>query len=270
MAADDATPPPDLFRRDSNILRSANEPSVDELTEQMAGLDTGFISERNAIYEAAFADHPVSVGKAVSKKEREETKQNASTLVYGEINFEAFALAMEKVKHRYGRPNEYHSGAEGIMQAPGGVFYDIGSGTGKPVIAAIVLHNFARAIGIEYLEGLHVTSLEVLQRWDSEVRYQLDYENPTEVEFIHGDATDFEVKDWSDGDVLFANSTCFDAPLMEAIAARAASLKKGTFFITLTKRLPSDHFEVLEHEVHQMSWGSATVYIQQKTTDPAY
>jgi hypothetical protein len=38
----------------------------------------------------------------------------------------------------------------------------------------------------------------------------------------------------------------------------------GTFAITFTKRLPSPKWEVLEHEVYQMSWGNATVYIQKK------
>ena len=37
--------------------------------------------------------------------------------------------------------------------------------------------------------------------------------------------------------------------------------------MTLTKRLPSSDFVVLEYEMHQMSWGGATVYIQQKVTD---
>ena len=46
-----------------------------------------------------------------------------------------------------------------------------------------------------------------------------------------------------------------------------AGLKLGTFVITLTKRLPSRDFEICEYEMHEMSWGTATVYIQQKITD---
>ena len=46
-------------------------------------------------------------------------------------------------------------------------------------------------------------------------------------------------------------------------------MRKGTFLITVTKRIPSaQDFVVLEHEMHLMSWGSATIYIQQKTTEP--
>jgi hypothetical protein len=47
-----------------------------------------------------------------------------------------------------------------------------------------------------------------------------------------------------------------------------AGLKKGAFVISLTKRVPSPDLTVLEHELHTMSWGEATVYIMQKTTDP--
>ena len=45
-------------------------------------------------------------------------------------------------------------------------------------------------------------------------------------------------------------------------------MKKGSFFITLTKRLPSMDFTVLEFELYRMSWGEATIFIMQKNTDP--
>jgi len=227
-----------------------------------------FVASRKAVYEQLVKNFPTSVGKAVSKRERDETGQHQSTLVYGEINFESFAIALEKVKHRYGLPGQGYSGVTGFMQEPGGIFYDIGSGTGKPVFAAVCIHPFEKAIGVEILEGLYNTSLELLEQWNAQIKPTLTEQPPTEVEMAHADVTDFSLKDWSDGDVVFANSTCFDDRLMAKVADKAAALKKGAFFITLTKRLPSSHFEVLENELYQMSWGGATVYIQQKTTDP--
>ncbi|CAM9249808.1 unnamed protein product, partial [Choristocarpus tenellus] len=89
-----------------------------------------------AIYDRLFASHPTSVGKAISKKEREETKQTrGANLVYGEITFEAFVLTLDKIRSVYGRPGVGDSGPEGVLQCPGGVFYDLGSGTGKPSLA---------------------------------------------------------------------------------------------------------------------------------------
>lgn len=55
---------------------------------------------------------------------------------------------------------------------------------------------------------------------------------------------------------------------MSAIGRKASRLKKGAFFVTLTKKLPCPHFDVCESELYQMSWGGATVFIQQKMTDP--
>lgn len=37
--------------------------------------------------------------------------------------------------------------------------------------------------------------------------------------------------------------------------------------ITFTKRLPNPDFVVVEQQMYQMSWGNATVFISQKTTD---
>jgi hypothetical protein len=41
--------------------------------------------------------------------------------------------------------------------------------------------------------------------------------------------------DWSDGDVIFANSTCFDDALIAAMTARAEALKPGAIVVTFTK-----------------------------------
>jgi hypothetical protein len=79
-------------------------------------------------------------------------------LVYGEITFTSFGLVFEKVRGEdpartprglawpvtrrclplqirkvYGQPNVGTSGPKGYLQEPGGLFYDVGSGTGKPV-----------------------------------------------------------------------------------------------------------------------------------------
>lgn len=77
-----------------------------------------------------------------------------------------------------------------------------------------------------------------------------------------------KTKDWRDADVVFINSTCYDDALMNKIGALAAGMKKGAFFISLTKRLPGPDFIVLEFELYKMSWGEATIFIMQKNTEP--
>lgn len=66
----------------------------------------------------------------------------------------------------------------------------------------------------------------------------------------------------NDADFIFANSTCFDFNMMDKIAD--FDVKPGTWAITLTKSLPSPKWIILESIKKLMSWGEATVYIQQR------
>ena len=45
-----------------------------------------------ALYIEITEPFPTAVGKAISKKEREETKQFQSRLTYGEIDFDSFGM----------------------------------------------------------------------------------------------------------------------------------------------------------------------------------
>lgn len=55
---------------------------------------------------------------------------------------------------------------------------------------------------------------------------------------------------------------------MHQIGEVAARMKQGAIVVTLTRPLPSPCFSVLLCEAMPMSWGEATVYIQQKMTPP--
>ena len=203
------------------------------------------------IFDALDLEMPCSAGKRASTTERNEAKNRKSTLVYGEISFASYAIAIEKIKNKYGG-----------LKMPGGVFYDLGSGSGKPALAAALLHDFESVNGIEILESLYTLSMKLRSVWMENIHPLLSAaKRRTEVNFFLGDIT---VEDWSNATLCFANSTCFDDDLMRALADKADLMAQGTFFITFTKRLPSEAWEVLEYESHQMSWGSATVYIQRK------
>ncbi|CAM9922769.1 unnamed protein product, partial [Ectocarpus sp. 13 AM-2016] len=72
---------------------------------------------------------------------------------------------------------------------------------------------------------------------------------------------------WSDGDCVFANSTCFPEDLMDALARQAEELKPGSIVVTFTKGLDSTAFEVLSKRRFEMSWGPATVFIHRRRLD---
>ena len=96
----------------------------DEITTEsfhdMGKLTLESIAKRYKLYELLVKDHPTSKGKNASTSERLAKNDQRSTLVYGEISFNSFAVAMEKVINKYGG-----------LQESGGIFYDIGSGTGN-------------------------------------------------------------------------------------------------------------------------------------------
>ena len=218
------------------------------------------MAERDAAaceaYERLCAACPYARAKAISTAERDRRALCESTTTYGEVLFEPFELALRKIRHLYGG-----------LAAPGGRFVDVGSGCGKPVFAAALLHQWDHLLGIELLGGLHAAALELQDRWQS-----ADFQKGlaasgkrahggSAIELQLGDATRV---DWSSADVVFMNSTCYDERLMQALAAISDRMRPGAFAITLTKRLPSGLWKVLECQTHRMTWGSATVYIQRK------
>lgn len=149
-----------------DIVKSELE--IEEVSDAMASIDMIYVTEQEKIYNDIMKAYPLSMGKASSKKEREDLcLQKVSTLIYGEIEFTAFAIVIQKIIHIYGKADVGSSGPMGILQSKGGLFYDLGSGTGKAVIAAACLHSFDSCIGIEILEGLHSISMEAVFSYNS-------------------------------------------------------------------------------------------------------
>jgi hypothetical protein len=156
------------------IDSSLSEEEANKAAEILSQLDMVSVLELKEVYDATTQAFPVTLGKSVSKKEREERQLTKdATLIYGEFVFETVGVILEKIKKYYGKPNKGSSGSLGVLQRPGGIFYDLGSGTGKAVIAAAILHNFDVCYGIETLEGLYSTSLDVLNAYNTKGKAKL-------------------------------------------------------------------------------------------------
>lgn len=194
-------------------------------------------------------NYSVHSSKEISKKERSELSLTKSSYTYGEVDFLSLGETFEIIKAHFGTIPE------------GGTFYDLGSGSGKGVIAGALIHNFSKCIGIEILKGLYEVSenMKILyeQHRLNVVDEQQDlFMSLPDIEFINDDI--FK-KDWSDASFIFANSTCFDAKMMEGIASK--QVRPGTWAVTLTKHLPSEKWRIMQSFRKSMSWGDATVYI---------
>ena len=87
-----------------------------------------------------------------------------------------------------------------------------------------------------------------------------------DVLMIHGDLLaeggkgELSDGDWTDGDIVFANSTCFSRDLMNSIAVKAGKLKSGSIIITLTQQLNNPELKMFKERQFAMSWGPATAY----------
>ena len=138
-------------------------------------------------------------------------------------------------------------------------------------MAAAFLHPFNKLVGIEYLENLHSLAL-LIKRFFDENFDKVVYSNPglfkninekSEFEVINGN---FLEHDWSHASFIFANSTCFSTELMSSLSQKAEELKKGTIFVTFTKKLPnlSENWEIRDGFRRVMSWGIATIYVHRK------
>ena len=123
---------------------------------------------------------------------------------------------------------------------------DLGHGTGKGVLAACLMHPFESCRGIEILENLQNQSVKLKKCYESFVDEMDEAKYKSLFRMEKCKAPGFNVRlgdiitdDWSDADFIIANSTCFSEGLMQAMAKSSAKCKKGSWFVTLTKRLPT-------------------------------
>lgn len=182
-------------------------PQVDERYTQ-------FIAN-GELFRALYEQYPQDVCRMISKAERNMLGLTCAALPYAELDYELFGELMLRIlgSHSYGK-----------------IFLDIGSGTGKLVLAAYLLNTFSKCIGIEILESLSFVSAEVVEEFTK--RYY-DSDEPLTMNFINGDAT---VVDWSYVDVAFAYASGFSADTMAKLAHIAQEMKHGSLFICLTHR----------------------------------
>ena len=109
------------------------------------------------------------LGKVESQREIKDKNLNDETnLTYGEVSCEAILLIFKQLQRS----------ENNVFKEPGGIFVDLGHGTGKGVLAGALMHSFDRVIGIEILEYLQQKSENLRDRYNSlkEGRKQASFE----------------------------------------------------------------------------------------------
>ncbi len=178
-------------------------------------------------------------GFSLSREARGE--HDAYDYVYGEIDFMSFIALLSLVK-----PDSKT------------VFYDLGSGTGKAVLACAMVFNVQESNGIELFRSLHNAACKQQQ-----ALYSLPDYVPTckIIHFIHGD---FLHVSFNNATLVYINATGFFGTTWIALSERLAQTTSCNTVISTSKALKSHAFIVIKITTVQMSWGLVKAYIQQR------
>lgn len=238
-------------------LKETTRFSVLEMHEEDGGGEGG---EAKRYFEKICQCIPYERAREASRQEREKLPQQSGSLTYGEVEYESLSVIFDRIREFGGLGGE---GGEELE------FVDLGSGCGRPLIAAALLYpSFARLVGVEILRGLYEMSLEVKREWDERAQSRGD-EGASSITFIHGSILELDTYDWTKADIILANSTCFTIPFFDQIEKKAENCRAGTIFISLTHCLgygdgASTSWELLDSMRLKMSWGHAEVSISRR------
>lgn len=164
-------------------------------------------------------------GYQISKKARENSPSLA--LTYGEIELESFLALISLAK-----PNHDT------------IFYDLGCGLGKTVIACAKVYKIKKACGIEYLSAL----LE---------KTQAKFNDSQTIEFMEGNLLDLQ---WDDATLIFINLATFVPETWQLVCDKIAKHPADTI-ISCARPIPLDsNWERQETKV-MTSWGVIPAYI---------
>lgn len=202
------------------------------------------------VFELITVNGNISYDRARNASLLERSSMEASeksNLTYGEFTFETMRKIFETIRD--------HKDDNILSSCRGGKFYDLGSGCGRTVLMACTLHDFEVSCGVEIMGSLHDIAEEARVVWGDALRDEKIFRDCTPT-FILGSILDTSVCDWSDGDIIVANSTCFTDELFDGMAELSLRLKPGSYFVTLTKNLPvkPGKFDFVKELRLEMSW----------------
>ena len=181
-------------------------------------------------YHEIVADFGFDRAKKISSDDRfeqlGEVDVQMTPFTYGEITFEPIYEILRYLKQ------------EGMLpKKSGNVFYDLGSGFGKPSLAAALSlpEEVSKCIGIEYLDGLYQESLNLKAVYDKYV--QTTGKAHSELIYLKDDFL-LNTQWAEEADIIFANATCFEDHMVTSVSKTLCDkLKAGAIVIITTKTL---------------------------------
>lgn len=196
------------------------------------------VPQAKKIFDKLYSDVD---GYKMSIKARKKLGYFYKAHTYGEVTFDDFYKMLLETKPKQGE-----------------IFYDLGSGNGKAVFIAALCFDFSKTVGIEILDELYESSMDVLSE------YKMMTPTPNErIDFIKAD---FNKVDFSDSDVIYINSYYFYYEFITPqFLKQLNQLKKGTRIITLVTPIPDlPFFNTTQKGRFQFSWGPEHIFIHEK------
>jgi hypothetical protein len=181
-------------------------------------------------------------GFELSRQARESN--DAYEYVYGEIESKSFIALLSLTQ-----PNSST------------VFYDLGSGTGKTVLACAMVFDVKKSCGVELFPILDQAAKQQL----AQLQCLPDYHDSAQKIVLVCD--NFLTVNLADATVIFISATGLFGDTWTQLNHCLAQLSHCPIIITTTKKLLSSQFKLLHQTRVQMSWGVVNAYIQRSLID---
>ena len=177
-------------------------------------------------------------GYSLSRLARQNQTEDAIEYTYGEIEFLPFVALLSLVKPDCDT-----------------VFYDLGCGVGKAVLACGMVYPVRKSVGIEILPELYSSACAQIKKLATNPDYKDRMEH---FQIIKSNILDADLKEAT---LIFINSTTFFGTTWERVNSLLSNLPQIKTVITTSKPLQNSDFKLKNSTKLQMSWGVVPVFI---------
>jgi hypothetical protein len=93
-----------------------------------------------------------------------------------------------------------------------------------------------------------------------------DDSSRSKINFMEGDLRQI---DWSEADLVWVTSLCFDDGVIAELTSLSELMKEGSYILTTDTELDSDHWDfAAPPKLYKMSWGYSIIYVHRKNRGP--
>lgn len=166
-------------------------------------------------------------------------QNDAMEYTYGEIEFTSFiALLASTAPH-----SKTH-------------FYDLGSGSGKAVLASAMVFDMHCYCGVELFKELHNAALAQKNLLQQRSAYK---KRANKIHFIHNNFLNIDLRQAT---LIFINATALIGPTWDLLNQKLSEeSNENMIIITTSKALKSSTFIITKTTKVMMSWGIVDAYI---------